>query len=866
MLKIILKLFLIIFFGFTFQLFAQVESTTSGGSWTSPGTWKDGVVPAPGDNVLIKGPVTLDLITFANSIEITNTGGLAPEIITGTTYKLYIANYLWNNGIINGYNLEIYIGGSQAGSIYNTANGTWNSGNLYVVDTLSHPFLSEGIWFSPASIKADSATLVSAGNIEIDSTTLYARKIILGQNLQNEAMVMDHGSILRVENFTYLSGDTSGIEFKNNSYISSSPISGTASSFTNVIFKGDVGIGSNVFFYGNTILNGNIYPQFFSNYKITSSGLFQNNGEIKPASSWKLLFDIYGDLVSNGNWSSSTIRMMGTGNHIVLTDPNFTFSPSNFTALTSTVTISTSPPGKNGSLKSSGSFLRFDESTVQIMKIIIETGSSLNLVSNSSLAVNELIGNGNEVKFINNSYLSKYSAFGNSSFENVNFTGNVGVGADLNFNGSCYLNGTMYPQFFSNYTITSTGLFQNNGEIKPSSSWKLYFNINGNLTNNGPWNTNTIRLLGNSNHNLQTDTSYSFAPDNFQSDSSTVLSNSDLRFDNSIIRIKDLSLQNSNSLKLNNSRFAGTIMGNGNVIYMNNSSYFTSHSVVGTTTLENVNFTGNVGVGADLNFNGSCYLNGTMYPQFFSNYKITSSGLFQNNGEIKPSSSWKLFLDIKNDIENTGSWIAAETRIIGDFNQHLGIQDTASINKIKIDANRSGDSYQWTLNGSPFTNGGDISGATSSTLIINNFNSNYFGTIKCEIDSAGNSITSRDIVVNDIITEVEINADGNGDGGKDGNKNQIPKIFSLSQNYPNPFNPSTIIEYSIPVVETRHALSVQLRIFDILGREVAVLVNEHQKPGYYKINFDASSLSSGIYFYRISAGKFVSVKKMILLR
>ena len=697
MLKIILKLFLIIFFGFTFQLFAQVESTTSGGSWTSPGTWKDGVVPAPGDNVLIKGPVTLDLITFANSIEITNTGGLAPEIITGTTYKLYIANYLWNNGIINGYNLEIYIGGSQAGSIYNTANGTWNSGNLYVVDTLSHPFLSEGIWFSPASIKADSATLVSAGNIEIDSTTLYARKIILGQNLQNEAMVMDHGSILRVENFTYLSGDTSGIEFKNNSYISSSPISGTASSFTNVIFKGDVGIGSNVFFYGNTILNGNIYPQFFSNYKITSSGLFQNNGEIKPASSWKLLFDIYGDLVSNGNWSSSTIRMMGTGNHIVLTDPNFTFSPSNFTALTSTVTISTSPPGKNGSLKSSGSFLRFDESTVQIMKIIIETGSSLNLVSNSSLAVNELIGNGNEVKFINNSYLSKYSAFGNSSFENVNFTGNVGVGADLNFNGSCYLNGTMYPQFFSNY-------------------------------------------------------------------------------------------------------------------------------------------------------------------------KITSSGLFQNNGEIKPSSSWKLFLDIKNDIENTGSWIAAETRIIGDFNQHLGIQDTASINKIKIDANRSGDSYQWTLNGSPFTNGGDISGATSSTLIINNFNSNYFGTIKCEIDSAGNSITSRDIVVNDIITEVEINADGNGDGGKDGNKNQIPKIFSLSQNYPNPFNPSTIIEYSIPVVETRHALSVQLRIFDILGREVAVLVNEHQKPGYYKINFDASSLSSGIYFYRISAGKFVSVKKMILLR
>ena len=102
--------------------------------------------------------------------------------------------------------------------------------------------------------------------------------------------------------------------------------------------------------------------------------------------------------------------------------------------------------------------------------------------------------------------------------------------------------------------------------------------------------------------------------------------------------------------------------------------------------------------------------------------------------------------------------------------------------------------------------------------------------------------------------------------GIDETTDAIPTHFYISQNYPNPFNPSTIIEYSIPAVETRHTLYVQLRIYDILGREIMTLVNEQQKPGYYKINFDASSLTSGVYFYRLSTNSgFVQTKKMLLL-
>ena len=85
--------------------------------------------------------------------------------------------------------------------------------------------------------------------------------------------------------------------------------------------------------------------------------------------------------------------------------------------------------------------------------------------------------------------------------------------------------------------------------------------------------------------------------------------------------------------------------------------------------------------------------------------------------------------------------------------------------------------------------------------------------------------------------------------------------FKLNQNYPNPFNPTTMIKYAIP-----ERSFVELKVFDILGREVASLVNEEQDAGYYEFNFNAVKLSSGIYFYRIKADDFVQTKKMILIK
>jgi hypothetical protein len=121
--------------------------------------------------------------------------------------------------------------------------------------------------------------------------------------------------------------------------------------------------------------------------------------------------------------------------------------------------------------------------------------------------------------------------------------------------------------------------------------------------------------------------------------------------------------------------------------------------------------------------------------------------------------------------------------------------------------------------------------------------------------------------------------------------NQINNNYQLSQNYPNPFNPTTIISYAVTNTtvmlnsfqhlnnnETpKQALptgrqvrgdniNVSLNVFNILGKEVATLVNKKQSPGNYQVEFDGSNLPSGVYFYRLIVGNFLDTKKMILLR
>jgi hypothetical protein len=178
-------------------------------------------------------------------------------------------------------------------------------------------------------------------------------------------------------------------------------------------------------------------------------------------------------------------------------------------------------------------------------------------------------------------------------------------------------------------------------------------------------------------------------------------------------------------------------------------------------------------------------------------------------------------------------------------NVHLSWQTATEINNRGFEIERSCVISKFNIRNSNFEQIGFVSGNGTSTEPMsysftdkNVSNGIYLYRLK-QIDFDG-SYTFSDIIDVEVATPME---------------------FSLEQNYPNPFNPTTTLSFAIS-----HSSFVILKIYDVLGNEVATLVNEEKYAGSYDVRFNASNLSSGIYFYKLQAGKFMQTKKMVLLR
>ena len=226
------------------------------------------------------------------------------------------------------------------------------------------------------------------------------------------------------------------------------------------------------------------------------------------------------------------------------------------------------------------------------------------------------------------------------------------------------------------------------------------------------------------------------------------------------------------------------------------------------------------------------------------------SGIWQYNGLLGTPIPWIQISGPATNLYARGMGVYATTDVTGDIHFYHGIpyhwtRVGGPGNKFSVDT--EGRLYSLSLGNDVFRHDGSLSSPTHWTQI---------GGLAADIFAGSGEILAMSPDTKDLwlYTSVPV-------GVEEDQKIQLTLRFFLEQNYPNPFNPSTKISWQLPFRS-----QVTIKIYDVLGREVKILMNEEKEAGYHSIDFNASDIPSGVYFYRIKAANFIDTKKMVLLK
>ncbi len=204
---------------------------------------------------------------------------------------------------------------------------------------------------------------------------------------------------------------------------------------------------------------------------------------------------------------------------------------------------------------------------------------------------------------------------------------------------------------------------------------------------------------------------------------------------------------------------------------------------------------------------------------------LRTTGIFTVDANYAQLSSGTLFIELEGDVPGTGF----DQLVVNGNAQLAGTLDVSTLNIYE-----------------------PMVGQTFEILTANNITGTFDNVVTHRGFGVSVTYNSTNIIIT-VTSPVSVDDENKG--------NMIPTEYSFEQNYPNPFNPTTTITYSIP----KEGL-VTLKVYNVIGEEDAVLLNEVKQAGYYNVSFNASELPSGIYFYRLQAGDFVEIKKMVLMK
>ncbi len=827
---------------FNLKLAAQatIHSTTVGGVWNQTSTWVEGIIPDAGDNVIIQGPVIQHSVSgytissvYCNDLTITASGSLSNGDYGGGTgtFPVIVGGNIINNGVVsNGASdyLKIFVSGDLEN------NNIWMPYETEFQSAGNHNLsLAPGKSFG-SKIKNFSPTLTaitdlyftcdwnSDGNSYRDHFYLNNQTLVLG----NHSIELYPTCLI---NKGKLQGDFEIIGIFTTGWAEGYNILDT------LVFEGNITVTGT--------LRGNSYGGGYGIYKLKVIGNLINNGTIQddydtddPLNNDDLNLLITGNIINNGIWKCNYTTLIGAQPQYVLQTEDKYFDSFLSDENSSSSVIA--------------------QSNITVTKDINLNGAVLDM-ANHTLYLNGWLKNGNLANCIlHNGFLQNIN-----SLNSLIITGKVTVDNGNSFQNTVIIEDTLQSNEYGGgstyFTLPILGDITNNGVIQNINSGDmLSLEIYGNIFNNGLWKNSRTRFVSTYPQTMGQSVDAKFITNFYDLDSTSKINvSSDLNIEGNFDLGNTNLYLNGNEINLIGELYNGKIhkpvIKNAKLI---NVSVYDSIGIKGIVKLDDGN-----------NFYGHLTVTDTMqsipYGGGAHTYKLYVYGNLENYGLIRnePIQGENFALYVMGDLVNKGNFTNYRTYQLY-YPNHL---------TNKVICQNTGTS-NWIINGATITENGSnaftiSSGGGVQTIVPDQsydltvqFNpvvgdTTALLTINC---AELGTISPVYLIGNNFETTVDV---------EELKEKQLPDNFILYQNYPNPFNPSTGIQYTIGSRQF-----VQLKVYDVLGNEIATLVSEEKPAGTYEVEFNpASSIkypASGIYFYQLKAGNYIQTKKMILMK